>query len=588
MPPSRRRDALFGAIAGTVGGFVLALALQAKGMMSDTAGLLGLTSIESGLALHLLVSSLAGAAYGAVFRFQHGAYAPAISNGVIYGLVWWILGPLTLSPILMGEAPSWNLGKAGASFLNLTGHILYGAMTGFLFYAVVTAYERRFPDSLKEAAAPQRSPTRVVILGGGFGGVSAAQRLERLTAKDERFDVTLVSQSNYLLFTPMLAEVASSALQARHISSPIRAACPHTRFMRAAVQEIDTKAMIVRVLPGVNLPSESLAYDQLVLALGSVPDHHELEGMEAHSFSLKTLEDATQLRNHVLTLLERADVEPDPIELERQLTFVVVGGGFAGAEVIAELFDLVHGILHYYPNIEFENLRFVLVHSRERILPELNERLAEYSLRKLRDRGIEFMLETYVAEAAADEVMLEGGARIPTRTIVWTAGNRPNLLLQTIPSEKDRRGAIITKQTMRVGELDHTWAIGDCASIPDERGHPYPPTAQHALRQGKIVAENIVATVRSKKLKPFSYRSIGMLVALGHRTGAAEIMGTHFSGLLAWFLWRGLYLSKIPGLEKKLRVAMDWILDLLFPRDITLTVDTALHRSDAGASEHSH
>jgi NADH dehydrogenase len=335
----------------------------------------------------------------------------------------------------------------------------------------------------------------------------------------------------------------------------------------------------------VNLPSETLAYDQLVLALGSVPDYRELEGMEAQSFSLKTLEDATQLRNHVLALLERADVEPDPIERERQLTFVVVGGGFAGSEVIAELFDLVHGILYYYPRIESEDLRFVLVHSRERILPELNEKLAEYSLRKLRARGIEFMLETYVAEAAADEVMLEGGARIPTRTIVWTAGNQPNPLLHAIPSEKDRRGAVITKRTLRVGDLDHIWAIGDCANIPDQQGHPYPPTAQHALRQGKIVAENIAASVRGKKLKPFSYRSIGMLVALGHRTGAAEIIGIRFSGLLAWFLWRGLYLSKLPGLEKKLRVAMDWILDLLFPRDITLTADTAVQSGSAEGSE---
>jgi NADH dehydrogenase len=548
-------------------------------MMSDTAGLIGLTSIDSGIAMHLVVSAFAGAGYGAVFRYQRGAYAPAISNGVIYGLLWWIVGPLTVSPILMGESPSWSLREAGTSFLNLAGHVLYGGMTGFLFYAASNAYERRVKESLGEVAAPSKSPTRVVILGGGFSGVSAAQRLERLTADDDRFEVTLVSQSNYLLFTPMLAEVASSALQAQHISTPIRAACPYTRFMRAAVQEIDTEAKTVRLLPGVDLPPESLRYDHLVLALGSVPDYHGLEGMEAHSFSLKTLEDATRLRNHVLSMLERADVEPDPVERERRLTFVVVGGGFAGTEVIAELFDLVRGILHYYPRIEPEDLRFVLVHSRGRILPELSDRLGEYSLHKLRDRGIEFLLHTHVSRAAADEVMMQGGNHIPTRTIVWTAGNRPNPLLESIRSKKDSRGAVITQQTLQVGDLDHIWAIGDCASIPDRHGHIYPPTAQHALREGKLVAENIVANVRGKGLRSFKYRSIGMLVALGHRTGAAEILGRRFSGLLAWFLWRGLYLGKLPGLEKKVRVALDWLLDLLFARDIALTVDTAIESS---------
>ena len=579
MTPSRTRDAVFGALAGIVGGFLLALALQAKGIMSDTAGLIGLTSIESGLGLHLLISAMAGAGYGALFRYQRGAYAAAISNGVIYGLGWWIVGPLTLSPILMGQAPTWSLDQAGASFLNLTGHILYGGITGFGFYALVTAYERRFPRLLERAAASPTSPTQVVILGGGFGGVSTAQRLERLTAQDERYNVTLVSQSNYLLFTPMLAEVASSALQARHISTPLRSACPHTRFQRAAVEEINAETKTVRLRPGVGLPDETIKYDHLVLALGSVPEYHGLEGMETHSFSLKTLEDATQLRNHVLALLERADIEPDHAERVRQLTFVVVGGGFAGTEVVAELFDLVHGVLHYYPRIEPDELRFALIHSRARILPELSSRLGDYSLRKLSERGIEFLLETRVREATEVEVSLDGGFRIPTRTIVWTAGNRPNPLLKTLPVETDARGAVITSRSLRVTGLDDVWAIGDCSNVPDQHGQPYPPTAQHALREGKLVAENIAASVEGKEVMEFRYRSVGLLVALGHRTGAAEIMGRRFSGLLAWFLWRALYLGKLPGLEKKVRVLLDWILDFFFPRDIALTVDTAVESS---------
>jgi len=573
MLRGRSRDVLIGSIAGTVGGFVLALALEAKGMMTDTAGLIGLTSVQSGIFLHLLVSALAGAGFGAFFRYQPGAYAATTSNGVIYGLIWWIVGPLTLSPILMGRAPSWSLSAAGASFLNLTGHILHGGITGLIFYVLSSFYLSKVTNSTKLAVPPAPPLTRVVILGGGFGGVSAAQRLEGLTAHDNRFQVTLVSQSNYLLFTPMLAEVASSALQAQHISAPVRAACPHTIHVRGTVETIDPEAGTIRVLPGPDLPSKTLAYDHLILALGSVPAYHGLPGMGGHSLSLKSLEDATRLRNHVLARLERADVETNPDDKARQLTFVVIGGGFAGAEIIAELFDLVHSVLHYYPWIDPEDLRFILVHSRDRILPELGPRLGAYSLRKLRARGIEFALGQRAAAADGSSLTLESGEVIETQTIIWTAGNRPHPLLGSVSDKLDRRGAVITDSKLRVEGTENVWAVGDCAHIPDARGQPYPATAQHALREGRHAAENIVASVRKRRLKSFQYRSLGLLVALGHQTGAAEIVGLRFSGLLAWLLWRGLYLSKLPGLERKIRVSLDWILDLFFSRDIVLTAE---------------
>jgi NADH dehydrogenase len=583
VPPSRTRDAIFGAIAGAIGGLLLALALQAKGMMSDTAGLIGLTSIESGIAIHLLISAIAGAGYGALFRYLPGTYAAAISNGVIYGLIWWIVGPLTLSPILMGHGPSWSLNEAGTSFLNLTGHILYGGFTGICFYALATIYEKLFPETLEASQSPAPPLTRIVIVGGGFGGVGTTQRLEKLISQDERFDVTLLSESNYLLFTPMLPEVASSALLAQHISTPVRAACPNTRFLRATVSGIDTQNSKIRLFPGVGLPLETMEYDHLVLALGSVPFFHGLKSIEEHVFSIKTLDDATRLRNHVLAVLERADGEPDPEKKARQLTFVVVGGGFAGTEVIAELFDLTHGVLHYYPGIAANELRFILIHSREQILPELSKQLGDYSLQKLRRRGIEFLLGTRASEATPDALILDGGSRIETNTIIWTAGNRAHPMLETIPCELNSRGAVIADKFMRVKGLKNVWALGDCAEVNDQQGNPYPQTAQHALRQGKLVAENIVATVNGERLKEFRYRSVGMLVALGHRTGAAEIMGRPFSGFLAWILWRGLYLSKLPGLEKKVRVLLDWTLDLVFSRDIVLTSDsiqrTTAHQS---------
>lgn len=551
-------------------------AMQAQGLRAAVGGLIGVTSLGSGVALDLVVSIFIGATFGAIFRYESLGYAPTISSGVLYGLLWWIAGPLTLVPALTGVGPSWSLREANAALPSLVGHVLYGALTGLSYYLLVTLYLRARPEP--QAVAPAEAPsTRVVILGGGFGGVATAQRLEQLFSRDARFEITLVSQSNYLLFTPMLAEVASSGLEAQHISAPVRAALPHTRFRRAEVERLDVAGKVIWIRPNPSAPAESLAYDHLVLALGSIPNFYGLPGLEAHSFTLKTLQDATVLRNHVIALLERADVEVDADERRRLLTFVVAGGGFAGTEMIAELFDLVQSVAHYYPNIQTGEPRFVLVHSGGRILPEISPGLADYALRKLRLRGIEFLLNTRVGGASPEAVVLADGSAVPTRTIVWTAGNQPHPLLRALPCERNRAGAVIVERTLQVKGASDIWAVGDCAEVPDvlNGNKPCPPTAQHALREGRTVAENIAAVQRGRSLTPFRFRAIGVLVALGHRTAVAEIRGLKFSGFLAWFLWRTIYLSKLPGLEKKVRVALDWTLDLFFPRDIALTLQPA-------------
>ena len=576
MSPSLRRDLIAGASAGLIGGLTFTWAMQAQGLRA-AAGLAGLSSTGTGVALEILAAILIGAGYGAIFRYQPFAYAATISSGVLYGLLWWIAGPLTLAPLLLGRGPGWSLQEADAALPSLVGHVLFGAITGLSFYVLVSLYRRARPGAEVVAEPPAAPTRRVVILGGGFGGVSTAQRLEQLFARDPHLEIALVSQSNYLLFTPMLAEVASSGLEAQHISAPVRAACPHTRFVRAEVEGVDTATQVVRVRASPSAPVETLPYDHLVLALGSVPNFYGLPGLEEHSFTLKTLDDATRLRNHVIALLERADVERNGEERRRMLTFVVAGGGFAGTEMIAELLDLVHGVLRYYPNIQAHEPRFVLVHSGERILPEISAPLADYALRKLRTRGIEFMLHTRVAGATVDAVLVGDGGRIETHTLVWTAGNQPHPLLRTLPCERNRAGAVVADTTLRVVGLDNVWAAGDCAQIPDvnNEGRPCPPTAQHALRQGQVVAGNVAAALRGQPLWEFRYRTIGTLVALGHRTAVAELRGWKFSGLLAWFMWRTVYLSKLPGLEKKVRVALDWTIDLFFPRDIVLTSHAA-------------
>lgn len=575
MSSSLHRDVSAGGIAGLIAGLTVALAMNAQGMATEATGLLGLSPSGTGLVPHLMASALVGAAFCAILRYQPQSYAATLSTGLLFGLLLWIVGPLTLPPLLEGEGPTWSAVEAGHTFPSLLGHLLYGGMIGLGFHILVTLYLRLNPEAEPAEVSALAPSKHVLILGGGYAGVATAQALEKIFVRDPSLEIVLVSHSNFLVHTPMLADVASSALEAQHISAPLRASCPRTHVVRASVKAIDTDAREVHIQASPYAPVETVSYEHLVLALGAVPAFYDLPGLEANSFTLKTLQDAIRLRNHIISMLEQADAEADLEERRRLLTFVVAGGGFAGTEMIASLLDMIHSILRYYPEIPPDELRFVVVHSRDRILPELSPELADYSQRKLEARGIEFKLGVHVAGAAPDEVLLKDGSRITARTLIWTAGNQPNPLVRTLPGELDRRGAVVTDNTMQVKGLTNVWAVGDCAAIPDvnNQGNPCPPTAQHALREGQVVAKNIAAVLKGKSPRPFRFRTRGLLVALGQRTAGAEIRGFRFSGLLAWFMWRTLYWSKLPGLEKKVRVAIDWTVELFFPRDIVLTMD---------------
>jgi NADH dehydrogenase len=535
-----------------------------QGMLDDPVG------VAPGWVRFLLYATASGAAIGMVVRHRRRDLAAAAAGGVLIGLLGWLLFWLSLDPLWHARIPTWSAGAAAGVYRQLVGSVLHGALTAVALWALLTRSGRgRTPGRAPVEQAPR---SRVVIVGGGFAGVSAAQRFERLALRGVAVDVTVISDSNFLLFTPMLAEVASGALEPAHISAPVRAAVAHTRFRHGAVREIDTERRRLAVTAGPG-PAEWVPYDHLVLAVGSVPHFLDLPGVAEHSHTMKDLTDATSLRGQVIEQLERADhCTGDPVEREGLLTFVVAGGGFAGAETIAELFDLVHGVLHYFPGITPDEPRFVLVHSRDRILPELSPQLAAYALDRLRARGIEARLGVRVAAATATEVELTDGSRIRTHTFVWTAGNRPSPLVAALRGPHARSGALVTDPTLRVAGLDGVWAVGDCAQIPDvdSARAPFPPTAQHAIRQGKAVATNIAAVLAGREPAAFRFRTIGVLVALGHRTAAAEIRGRRFSGLAAWLLWRGIYLAKLPGIEKRVRVLLDWLLDLAFPRDIVL------------------
>jgi NADH:ubiquinone reductase (H+-translocating) len=312
----------------------------------------------------------------------------------------------------------------------------------------------------------------------------------------------------------------------------------------------------------------------LVLALGAVPSYAGMKGIQAAAFDFKSLADATRIRNHVIDLFERADGEPDAAVRGPMLTFVVAGGGFAGAELAGALNDFTRGLLAYYPNIAADEVQVVLVHSRERILPELSGPLAAYALRQMAARGVAFRLNTRVGGAREGAVLLQPEEELRTHTLVCTAGTAPHPLLQTLPVPRDRRGSVLVDPTLAVPGCEGVWALGDCAAIPHgSAGATCPPTAQFAVREAALLARNIRARLKGRPPKAFHGKSLGSLCVVGYHTACADIKGLRFSGLFAWLLWRAIYLAKLPGFERKVRVLMDWVLELFFPRDTVQTLD---------------
>jgi NADH dehydrogenase len=410
--------------------------------------------------------------------------------------------------------------------------------------------------------------TRILILGGGFAGLYAAIELDKTLAQDPKVEITLVNRDNFFLFTPMLHEVAASDLDLSNIVNPVRKLLKRVRFFAGEVESIDLPCRTVRVSHGFDHHHHDLPYDYLVLGLGSITNFFNLPGLEERALTMKSLGDAILLRNRLIALLEEADTECAAELRNPLLTFVVAGGGFAGVETIAGINDFVREAIRFYPRLRSGHLRVILVHPGKVILPELGDKLGAYAQKKLAERGVEILVNTKVSGVTSNSVQLSSGKTICTQTLIWTAGTSPNPLLATLPCEKDR-GRIRANEFLEVQDWPGVWALGDCALIPDRKTGQYcPPTAQHALREGKVVARNILAAVRGGARKRFEFSTIGQLAAIGRRTGVASILGVNFSGFIAWWLWRTIYLSKLPRFEKKLRVALDWTLDLLFTKDL--------------------
>jgi NADH:quinone reductase (non-electrogenic) len=423
---------------------------------------------------------------------------------------------------------------------------------------------------------------RVLILGGGFGGIYAAIELERALRGRRDVSITLVTRDNYFLFTPMLHEVAASDLEMNTIVNPLRKLLQRVKTFTGNIETINLQRRCVAVTHGFDRHVHELSYDHLIIALGSSTNFFGLPGVRDAALTIKTLDDAIELRNRLITHLEEANSECAADERQPLLTFVVVGAGFAGVETLGGIHDFLREAIRFYPNLTPEFVRTILISSDEFILPELGKKLGVYAQKKLGARGVEIITSTRVTGVLDGVVELSDGRTIPATTLIWAAGNAPNPLVAALPIPKSG-GRILVDEYLVVNEFPGVWALGDCALIPDPKtGGFHPPTAQHAIREARCVARNVAADIVGGKKKQFRFSTFGRLAAIGRRTGVANVFGLRFSGFLAWWLWRTIYLFKLPRLEKKMRVALDWTLDLCFAKDFACVA--ARHPSSTTAS----
>lgn len=421
-------------------------------------------------------------------------------------------------------------------------------------------------------------PHRVLVLGGGFAGVETARHIEKLTRRRDDIEVWLVNRENFTLFTPLLPEVCSGQLEPRHCVTALRAQLkrPSSWAVTATVEAMDLEAKNVTVTGG-DGDLHRLNYDSLVIALGGETATFGIKGITEYAVGMKTLADAFALRNRIIEMLERAELATDPEERRAQLTFVVGGGGFSGVETAGEIEDFVRRVRRrYYRKIDSKEVRCHIVELSDRLLREMSPEMGEYAAKRLRRRGYEIHLDTAIKEVREGGVVIGEGRFIPSRTVVWTGGVEPSPVVRDSGLRVDKGGRAVTAPTM---ETSHpgVWAIGDCALIPDvqHEGAFFAPTAQNAVREAKRLAKNILASIDNRpQVDPFRYRTIGTLASIGHYDGVGMVFGIRVRGLIAWIMWRGYYWSRVPGFGGKMRVGIDWLLNLIFGSDpVQLKVD---------------
>ncbi len=420
---------------------------------------------------------------------------------------------------------------------------------------------------------PPDEQKKILILGGGFAGISVLQQLQKIFKNSKSVKISLVNEDNFFLFTPMLPEIASGIIHPSDISIPLRTFCKNEKFYQAKVSAIDMKNKLVAITRTFDGKVKILDYDYLVIALGSTTNYFGNKRIEKNSFTMKTIQDAIAVKSHMIHMMEIADQEDDGKVQEKLMTLVVVGGGFAGVETVGELNDFVkESVKHFYRNIPQERIKMVLVSAaKDGILPELDPDIARKATESLQKSGIRIIPNTKAVDAGDDFVFLGNGESIPCSTMIWTAGVTIDSVVSGLDCEHNA-GKVVVDSHLRMPNYENVFVLGDCAAITDTKtGSLYPPTAQHALRESRVVSHNLRASITGRgQDKEFNYESKGMMAVIGKRNGIASVFGYKTSGTIAWVIWKTYYLMMLPTFEKRFRVAIDWTVNLFFKRDITL------------------
>jgi NADH:ubiquinone reductase (H+-translocating) len=582
------------------------------------------SAVLAGITIHMITALSIGIAIGVFLYKTNILIISKLSNGILYGLfagsvVYIVFFIPVYESVLTHEIAS-TLNTVGgveyaAEYLArnfftimigwLLIHLAYGVIVGVvssllsirfgsryrcskcdISFSRIDSYQKHIKLVHGDIPIQQK---RILILGGGFAGIQVLMQLQEAFQNDIGVDLTLVSRDNFFLFTPMLPEVSSGMIETRNIVTPVRAFCNRARFYEADIDAIDlqNKDIVISHALGrqsnpIGRRSHILKFDYLVIALGNETNFFGMENVTKNSFTIKTIGDAIVLRNHVINMLEQADIEHEDVDLRKGLmTFVVVGGGFSGVETVGELNDFIReSIKLFYHNINEADARVVLISSGQRILPEVTEDLSDFALQKIRKNGVEVLLNTRLQAADTNSIKLSDGSSISCNTLVWAGGNKPDNLIINLSCEHDKGGRLLTNKYLEVQGHEYVFSLGDCACIVDPNtGKPYPPTAQHALKQGRIAAHNIVYSVKeepalkanrdNKGKKVFDYKTRGVMALIGRRNGVGILFGLRVHGFIGWCVWRFYYLSTLPTLQKKLRVMVDWFIDLFFKRDVT-------------------
>ena len=617
---SLRKEVFFVLIGSVIGAFTMHLPRLFLDFIGDSSYVLTLlvsasvihsTEPAVGFLLHLFVATVIGMITGIllhkVIKFKISKVINGFAYGIIAGIVVFavfaipvsqmILGPNTA--VIMSELnPNMSLADAAkvvekkftTQMINsLIMHLIWGLTLGMIASLLTRRLGANYlchPCDVEFSKLrtweihhqrvhenPSPDMKKILILGGGYAGVGVLNRIQKSFQDNVDVSISLVSESNFFLHTPMLAEMATGTIEPRHIATPIRKFCKRARFYQAKVTGIDLDSKKVTIQRTLDEQKQmELEYDYLVMAIGSKTNFFGNPNVEKSSLTIKSLDDAIQIRNHIISVLEEADQEQDESKRNALVTFVVVGGGFSGVETVGEINEFVReSVTKYYRNILPDSVKVILVASGDKIIPEIGN-LGKYAKDALCKAGVTIHTNTKLKDATEKAAVLDDGKEIPCGTLIWAGGNKIDEVISKLPTEHhEKSGRVIADTHLRLKTHPEVFALGDCAYVVDPRdGKPYPGTAQHAIRQARTVAANLVSVIGGTNSKSeFLYNAKGSMAKIGRRDGVALLMGQEIHGLAAWFIWKQYYLSTLPAMEKKIRVGLDWFIDLFFPRDIT-------------------